>query len=157
MVQARAARTAFGSLRRAAIGGTPRPRRSGLFDTPALFESHDLGPADLERFFGSDWRHVEQHDGTLMSFFHGRQEHVVLRAKELVAERPTGHIMQSGQDLLPSDDILSVTAWMFGVFGSQVAIGNTSFNNSTRCSARRGCGSSAPRSGPRTPTPTRNG
>jgi cellobiose phosphorylase len=36
--------------------------------------------------------------------------------------------MQSGQDLFPSDDILSVTAWMFGVFGSQVTIGNTSFN-----------------------------
>ncbi|HEY8990120.1 MAG TPA: hypothetical protein VIM39_13930, partial [Candidatus Limnocylindrales bacterium] len=126
--RARAARTAFGSLRRATIGGTPRPRRSGLFDAPKLFESRDLGPADLERFFGSDWRHVERRDGMLMSFFHGRQEHVVLRAKELVTERPTGHIMQSGQDLLPSDDILSVTAWMFGVFGSQVAIGNTSFN-----------------------------
>ncbi len=43
-------------------------------------------------------------------------------------ERPTGHIMRSGRDLLPSDDILSVTAWMFGVFGSQLTIGNTSFN-----------------------------
>jgi cellobiose phosphorylase len=52
----------------------------------------------------------------------------VLKAKELVMERPTGHIMRSGRDLLPSDDILSVTAWMFGVFGSQLTIGNTSFN-----------------------------
>ena len=43
-------------------------------------------------------------------------------------ERPTGHIMRSGRDLLPSDDILSVTAWMCGVFGSQLTIGNTSFN-----------------------------
>ena len=31
-------------------------------------------------------------------------------------------------DLLPSDDTLSVTAWMSGVFGSQLTIGNTSFN-----------------------------
>ena len=52
----------------------------------------------------------------------------MLKAKELLAERPTGHILRSGRDRLPSDDILSVTAWMFGVFGSQLAIGNTSFN-----------------------------
>jgi len=39
-----------------------------------------------------------------LSFFHGRQQHVDLKAKELVY------------------------AWMFGVFGSQLTIGNTSFN-----------------------------
>jgi 1,2-beta-oligoglucan phosphorylase len=93
-----------------------------------MFESADLEQSDLERYFGSEWRHVERHEGTLWSFFHGRQQHVVLRAKELSVERPTGHIMRSGRDLLPSDDILSVTAWMFGVFGSHLSIGNTSFN-----------------------------
>jgi len=36
--------------------------------------------------------------------------------------------MRSGRDLLPSDDTLAVTASMFGVFGSQLTIGNTSFN-----------------------------
>ena len=36
--------------------------------------------------------------------------------------------MRSGRERMPSDDILSVTAWMFGVFASQLAIGNTSFN-----------------------------
>jgi len=128
MGRARGAREAFRSRRRAAINRTPRPRAAGLFDAPVLFESQDLGPADLERLFGSEWRHVERRDGILLSFFHGRQQHVVLKAKELVMERPTGHIMRSGRDLLPSDDILSVTAWMFGVFGSQLTIGNTSFN-----------------------------
>jgi cellobiose phosphorylase len=126
--RARAAGKAFRSLRRAATDRTPRPRPTGLFDSPVMFESQDLGPAELEGFFGSEWRHVERRDGTLLSFFHGRQQHVVLKAKELVMERPTGHVMRSGQDLLPSDDILSVTAWMFGVFGSQLTIGNTSFN-----------------------------
>jgi len=126
--RARAAADAYRGRRRAAINRTPRPRPAGLFDAPVLFESQDLGPADLERFFGSEWRHVEQRDGMLLSFFHGRQQHVVLRAKELVMERPTGHIMRSGRDLVPSDDSLSVTAWMFGVFGSQLTIGNTSFN-----------------------------
>jgi cellobiose phosphorylase len=126
--RARAAADAYRSRRRAAINRTPRPRPAGLFDAPVLFESQDLGPADLERFFGSEWRHVEQRDGMLLSFFHGHQEHIVLKAKELVMERPTGHIMRSGRDLVPSDDSLSVTAWMFGVFGSQLTIGNTSFN-----------------------------
>ncbi|HEX2755554.1 MAG TPA: hypothetical protein VHM48_08830 [Candidatus Limnocylindrales bacterium] len=124
----RAARMAFRSLRPVTIDEPPRPRSTGFFDAPVLFESHDLGEADLERFFGSEWRHVERRGGALLSFFHGRQQHVVLKAKELVMERPTGHIMRSGRDVLPSDDSLSVTTWMCGVFGSQVTIGNPSFN-----------------------------
>ncbi len=126
--RARAAEQAYRGRRRGAIDRTPRPRATGVFDAPALFKSRDLGPADLKRFFGSDRRHVERREGTLLSFFRGRQEHVVLRAKELVQERPTGHILRSRRDLRPSDDMLSVTAWMFGVFGSQLTIGNTSFN-----------------------------
>ena len=126
--RALAAREAFPGRRRGTISRTPRLRSASLFDAPALFESQDLGQDDLERFFGSKWRHVERRDGRLLSFFHGRQRHVVLKAKELLMERPTGHIMRSGRHLVPSDDILSVTAWMFGVFGSQLTIGNTSFN-----------------------------
>ena len=103
-------------------------RVAGLFDAPVLFESHDLSSADLDRFFGSERRHLERRGTTLLSFFHGADRHVVLKAKELVQERPTGHILRSGRDLLPSDDTLSVTAWMAGVFGSQLTIGNTSFN-----------------------------
>lgn len=123
-----AAKEAFQGRQRGRITGAPRPRRVGLFDAPILFESQDLGAADLDRHFGSDRRHVEERDDATLSFFHERQAHVVLKAKELVQERPTGHIMQSGLDLLPSDDILSVTAWMSGVFASQLTIGNTSFN-----------------------------
>lgn len=125
---AHAARDAFPSRRRGPIHRTPHPRPAGLFDAPAMFESEDLGAGDFERFFGPERRHVEERDGKILSFFHGRQQHVVLRAKELVMERPTGHIMQSGRSLLASDDIMSTTAWMYGVFGSQVTIGNTSFN-----------------------------
>ena len=128
VARAHAAVKAFRSPRRGAIGRTPRPRPASLFDAPVMFESQDLGPADLERFFDSEWRHVERRDGILLSFFHGYQQHVVLRAKELAMERPTGHIMRSGRDLFPTDDILSVSAWMYGVFGSQLTIGNTSFN-----------------------------
>lgn len=95
-----------------------------------MFLSQDLDEAELERHFGPSaaWRHVERRDGPLQSFFHGRQEHVVLRAKERILERPTGHIVRSGTNLLPDDDTLSATSWMNGVFGSQLTIGNTSFH-----------------------------
>ncbi len=106
----------------------PRPRHPGRFDNPVMFPSEDLGPADLDRFFGPERRHPEVRDGVLLSFFHGAGRHVVTKAKELLMERPTGHILRSGSDLLPADDMLSVTAWMYGAFASQVAIGNTSFN-----------------------------
>ena len=128
MRHARAAVKTFRSLGTAAIDGSAASPPAGLFAAPVMFESHDLRAADLDRFFGSERRHVEQRDGALLSFFHGHQQHVVLKAKELLMERPTGHIMRSGRDVLPSDDILSVTAWMFGIFGSQLTIGNTSFN-----------------------------
>jgi 1,2-beta-oligoglucan phosphorylase len=128
MGQARAAAKAFRGLTRAAIEETPANQPAGVFARPVMFDSHDLGAADVERYFGSERRHVEQLGGVLLSFFHGEQQHVVLKAKELLMERPTGHIMRSGRDLLPSDDILSVTAWMFGIFGSQLTIGNSSFN-----------------------------
>ena len=126
--RARAAGEAFRQRRHVAIQTTSSPWPACLLNAPLLFESQDLDRAVLERHFGSDWRHVEERDGKLLSFFYGHRQHVVLKAKEAVQERPTGHIMRSGRDLLPSDDILSVTAWMFGVFGSQLTIGNTSFN-----------------------------
>lgn len=125
---ARAAGSAFRGLSRWAIEPPPEPRSSSLFDRPALFQSEDLATAELETAFGSDWRHVERGNGTLYSFIHGDQQHVVLKAKELVQERPTGHLLRSGRELLPSDATLSVTAWMFGVFASQLTIGNTSFH-----------------------------
>ena len=114
-------------------GPSRRDRRSG---DPLRCSMHrrcspskDLGPDDLDRFFGRDWRHVERDaDGNAAVVLPRPPGHVVLRAKELVQERPTGHIMRSGRDLFPTDDTMSVTAWMAGVFASQLTIGNTSYN-----------------------------
>ena len=105
-----------------------RPRPAGVFDAPRLFPSLDLEETRLECWFPGPWRHVERGDGRPLSFFHADGRHVVLRAKELVSERPTGLVTRSGRDLLPTDDTLSVTCWMDGVFTSQLAVGNTSFN-----------------------------
>jgi CRISPR-associated protein Csx3 len=118
----------FRSLAPAVVEEAPVPRAAGRFDAPAMFASRDLDDDELARRFAAPWRHEERRDGQLLSFFHDHQEHVVLRAKELVSERPTGLMMRSGWDLLPSDDTLSVTAWMCGVFASQLTIGNTTFN-----------------------------
>ncbi len=106
----------------------PAPVVSGRFARPAPFDAEDLTVEDLDRYFGTERRHVEGQDGALLSFFHGDGQHVVLRAKELLVERPTGHIMLSGTEPFPTDDRLAVTAWMSGVFGSQLTIGNTSFH-----------------------------
>ena len=75
--------------------------------------------------------HVERVDGKLLSFFvpgrtHSR--HVVLRDKERIVARRHGSLIRSGQSMLPDETILCATAWMHGVFGAQLTIGNTSFH-----------------------------
>ncbi|HEY5203451.1 MAG TPA: cellobiose phosphorylase, partial [Roseiarcus sp.] len=75
--------------------------------------------------------HVEKAGDQLLSFFvpgrtHSR--HVVLRAKEHIVARRHGSLVRSGQELLPDETILCATAWMHGVFGAQLTIGNTSFH-----------------------------
>ncbi len=42
--------------------------------------------------------------------------------------RRHGSLIRSGQALLPDETILCATAWMHGVFGAQLTIGNTSFH-----------------------------
>jgi 1,2-beta-oligoglucan phosphorylase len=75
--------------------------------------------------------HVEQVDGRLLSFFtpgrtHSR--HVVLRDKERIVARRHGALVRSGDEMLPVEAALCATAWMHGVFGAQLTIGNTSFH-----------------------------
>ena len=97
---------------------------ASLFDISPLFESRNLSAAEITKYFGKNLRHEEKG----LSFFCGRDTHVALRAKELSVERPHGHVMRSGMYILPSDDTLSSTAWMYGIFNSHVTIGNTNFN-----------------------------
>ena len=75
--------------------------------------------------------HVERVDGQLLSFFtpgrtHNR--HVVLRDKERLVARRHGALPRGGQEMLLDEAILCATAWMHGVFGAQLTIGNTSFH-----------------------------
>ncbi|MDQ6420196.1 cellobiose phosphorylase [Paenibacillus sp. LHD-117] len=71
----------------------------------------------------------EERDGEeLLSFFTGTYEHVMLKAKELRMERPHGHILMSGDNARMNENVLSSTNYMYGIFHSQVTVGNTSFN-----------------------------
>lgn len=74
-------------------------------------------------------RHQEEYNGDqLLSFFTNTHEHVVLKAKELLVERPHGHILMTGNNVKQREDVLTTTSYMYGVFNSQLVVGNTSFN-----------------------------
>jgi cellobiose phosphorylase len=105
------------------------PARSLLHGAPsAVAESLD------DKAIRASYRrrmHVERRDNKLLSFFapgrtHSR--HVVLREKEHIVARRHGSLVRSGQAMLPDETILCATAWMHGVFGAQLTIGNTSFH-----------------------------
>jgi 1,2-beta-oligoglucan phosphorylase len=88
----------------------------------------DLNNVELDRFFGTDRRHAEEQNGRLLSFFSSENHHVVLKAKEILADRPHAHIMQAKSGFTPDESIMSTTAFMFGVFNSHITQGNTNFN-----------------------------
>ncbi len=99
-----------------------------IFNTSPFLQVDDLNNEDLNRFFGSNRRHIEVEAGKLLSFFSQQNNHVVLRAKEILADRPHGHIMQAKASYEADENIVSTTAFAFGVFNSHLTQGNTNFN-----------------------------
>lgn len=71
---------------------------------------------------------VEKEDEKLLSFFTPQNHHVVLKEKEIRQERATGHILLSGMDLTVDNPPMSSTVYMYGLFNSQIVLGNTSMN-----------------------------
>lgn len=106
---------------------------ASLFARAPMLPTLDLDAAQCRALFGPA-RHEETADGQLQSFFHGGQgpqdggAHVVLRAKELRVQRPHGHMLRSGQHLVPDERALTSTCWMGGVFHSMVTQGHVSIN-----------------------------
>lgn len=70
----------------------------------------------------------EKKDETLLSFFTETYEHVVLKEKELLVERPHGTILMTGNNDSMKANTLTTTSYMYGIFNSQIVVGNTSFN-----------------------------
>jgi cellobiose phosphorylase len=108
-----------------APGHAPAP---SLFASAPLLASQDLTAEARRRLFAGERRHEEWQDGQLLSFFAGDAAHVVLRAKELLVQRPHGHILRSGAHLVPDEGALTSTCWMGGVFHSMLTQGHVSIN-----------------------------
>ncbi|WP_207694912.1 hypothetical protein DOK67_0002796 [Enterococcus sp. DIV0212c] len=71
---------------------------------------------------------IETIDDKVVSFFTADYHHVVLKEKEVVMERAHGHILLSGTELSVDHPLLSTTVYMYGLFNSQIVLGNTSMN-----------------------------
>ncbi len=100
-----------------------------LFSSAPLLNALDLDAEALRGLFGSHWRHEELDErGERLSFFHGVDRHVVLRAKELRVQRPHGHLLRTGRHTTPDETALTSTVWMSGVFHSMLTQGHVSIN-----------------------------
>ena len=105
------------------------PARDALQRRAARSRCRDLDDAELARCFGARARATSRRDdGALLSFFTGAHTHVVLRAKERACLRPHGHILRTGDRLVPDEASLTSTAWMDGVFHSLVTQGHVNIN-----------------------------
>ncbi|MEM8494302.1 MAG: hypothetical protein AAF663_02810 [Planctomycetota bacterium] len=104
----------------------PAPRN----DRPAIVSSNPPSEIQLADWFGppDNWRHTERdHDGSVLSFFHGPDRHVATRAKDDTLRRGHGHILRTGQAFLPDDRSVCCTVYQHGIFASQLTVGNTTF------------------------------
>ena len=70
-------------------------------------------------------------DNRLTSFFVDN-EHVVLKAKELYIERPTGMVFSSNGFKEITQSPMAFTTYIHGVFASHIVLGNTDFNSFTQ-------------------------
>lgn len=104
------------------------PPIKNLFNLSHFLPVDDLTSQELDQYFGKEKRHCEEADGQLLSFFYGQNSHVMLRSKEILADRPHAHIMQAGTSFAPDENIMSTTTFAFGVFNSHLSQGNTNFN-----------------------------
>jgi 1,2-beta-oligoglucan phosphorylase len=99
-----------------------------IFNTSSFFPVEDLTDQELDRIFGKERHHSEIENGQLLSFFYDQNNHVVLRSKEILVDRPHGHIMQASAGYAPDESIVATTSFAFGVFNSHLSQGNTNFN-----------------------------
>jgi cellobiose phosphorylase len=99
-----------------------------IFNTSAFLPVDDLNDEELNMFFDKERRHCEVENGQLLSFFYKHNNHVMLRAKEIMADRPHAHIMQAKAGFMPDENIVSTTSFAYGVFNSHLTQGNTNFN-----------------------------
>jgi cellobiose phosphorylase len=104
------------------------PPTASLFSARPTLVSLDLADDEITELFGKRRRHVERENGSMLSFFTASGAHVVLEAKDLRVLRPHGHIIRSGDHLVPDEASLTSTTWMAGVFHSMITQGHVNIN-----------------------------
>ncbi len=105
-----------------------KPPLQSCFSTTALLPVDDLDAGELDHFFGTARRNEETENRTLLSFFTDDLRHVVLRQKEAQVDRPHVNAVQTGTAMLPNDSHFTSTSFMYGIFHSHAAQGNSCFN-----------------------------
>lgn len=98
--------------------------------SPQLGEPLQTLPVTMEEL--DQWfprrQQVEYEGEQLLSFFTDSYEHIVLKEKELLVERPHGHILMSGDNVRFGAEVITTTSYMYGIFNSQLVVGNTNLN-----------------------------
>lgn len=107
-----------------------------LFSSAANLACGDLTDDEIDRLVGRGRRHIERDQARPLAFFTNDGRQVVLQAKEATVLRPHGHILRTGDRLVPDELSLTSTVWMAGVFHSQVTQGHAALNRIL--STRRG-------------------
>ncbi|MEE1618596.1 GH36-type glycosyl hydrolase domain-containing protein [Brachybacterium sp. J153] len=106
-----------------AAENTDVPR--SLLATAAELPVREAIRIDLEALAGGALRLLEEDRGAVLSAF-GPAGHVVAAAKERAVLRPHGHVQQVHARAAADLDVVASTAWMRGVFCSQLTIGHAS-------------------------------
>ena len=91
-----------------------------------VYNSRELTSEELEKYFPNR-QQEEVVGGKLQSFFMKDYSHVVLKSKEDIMERPSGQVYVSGNHF-DFEEVLANTSYVYGLFTSQIVLGNTSFN-----------------------------
>ncbi|RXY99748.1 GH36-type glycosyl hydrolase domain-containing protein [Fictibacillus sp. S7] len=105
------------------VAGVSEP--STAFGLP--LQTLPMSAADIDELYPE--RQMEEYEGDqLLSFFTKTHEHVVLKEKEMMVERPHGHILVSGNNVGITEEVITSTSYIYGVFNSHIVKGNTSFN-----------------------------
>ena len=97
-----------------------------LFTDSPTVPVRDLDDDRLDAFAGAGQRLQVERDaqGRPLAWFTPDATHVVTTAKERAVLRPHGHILRTGDTLVPDTGSLTSTAWMGGTFHSQVTRGH---------------------------------
>lgn len=104
----------------------PAVRVKAVFGEP--YTSPQWDEEMVNRYFPQ--RQLEERgENGLLSFFTEDHAHVVLQQKELVCQRPHGHISATPASLTGvSSELITTTSYIYGLFHGQTVAGNTSMH-----------------------------